>query len=97
MRWMMLPGNVVSVEIEIGLLILFLVFTLAAIGATFNIGYHLGKKEAPARTQHLMGGLEGQCAAKDQVIADQQKRIIRQAEVIGAVRGFRKHVRAAGA
>ena len=99
MTWMLLPGPTVLAEVPLGLLLLVMAVPVVMLLVATMIAaatYRMGERAAPTAAQHTIGGLEGQCAAKDAVIEQQVKLIARQAEQIGSVRGARKHLRAVG-
>ena len=96
MSALLMTGSRVCFEIDLGLLILGGIAAIGGVALMFYVGYHLGRKEAPARALHIQGGLEGQCAAKDEVIAKVMALNVAQAGELGAARGAVEHLRAAG-
>ena len=100
MTALLLNGSTVYFEMDLGLLLLLAVLALPTlvlvVTAIAAATYQLGERVAPQEQRHLVGGLEGQCAAKDQTNAQLLNLVARQAEQIGATRGMRKHLKSVG-
>lgn len=101
MSALLLPNSVAVFEIDLGLLlvvVLVWMFARVAILTAFALAMlRLGEKGAPEAAKAAIAGLEAKNNELRALTTELTKRVARQAETIGAVRGARKHMKMVGA